>query len=189
MSPCIRGKVLEINKNAYKWYFRGYISKTWKFIDDDQKWNMNSRHFWWKGNGFSLHIENLKLKYAIQLDSSWILEIIGLNFRTAHTEDPKRKRNRINILKDKEEGGKKKKKVEQNGNSLFIFSHPSFLPPSFLSVCMLRSSPISKTPDHMPRIVDPQSPSHLFRLKFTYYMGNLNVLHFRNLPLSPLHLN
>lgn len=134
MSPCIRGKVLEINKNAYKWYFRGYISKTWKFIDDDQKWNMNSRHFWWKGNGFSLHIENLKLKYAIQLDSSWILEIIGLNFRTAHTKDPKRKGNRIHILKDKEEGEKKKKESGTEWQFPFYFQ-PCVFSASFFSIC------------------------------------------------------
>lgn len=39
MSACIRETVLEINKNAYKKYFRGYISKTLQLIGDDQKLN------------------------------------------------------------------------------------------------------------------------------------------------------
>lgn len=52
---------------------------------------VNSEQFLVEGEGFSLHMESLKLKYAIQLNASWGLEIAGLDFGKAQTEDPKRK--------------------------------------------------------------------------------------------------
>lgn len=97
--------------------------ENWLMMPQNGIWTVSN--FWQMENRFGLHIESLKLNYAIRLNSSWGLEIIRLGFGKVHTEDPKRK----------ERKGRKEGKHGTEWKFPFYFQPYNVFFASFPSIC------------------------------------------------------